>query len=49
MEMLDQLKEVEDQLEDALNELDKYKQLYQNCKNMIYHSDAKDKIDQALG
>jgi len=47
--MLDNMKQIEDQLEDELNENQKLKALYKNCRNQIYHSDSTDKIDTALG
>ena len=42
------MKQIEDQLEDEVNEVERLKQLNKVAMNQIYHAD-KDLIDQALG
>ena len=47
--MLEQMKNVEDQLEDALNEVEKTKLELKTVENKIYYANKKDKIDACLG
>ena len=47
--MLEQMKKVEDQLEDALNEVEIKKQEIRLIENKIYYANKKDKIDTVLG
>ena len=47
--MLEQMKIIEDNLEEALNEIDRLKEQYKNAANMIYHAAKGDEIDNKLG
>ena len=56
MDMLEQMKIIEDHLEEALGEIDKLKEqyakaasLYKNAANLIYHATRGDEIDMKLG
>ena len=49
MDMLEQMKIIEDHLEEALNEMDRLKELYKNAANLIYHAAKGDDIDLKLG
>ena len=49
MDMLEQMKIIEDHLEEALGEIDKLKELYKNAANLIYHAARGDEIDRKLG
>ena len=49
MDMLEQMKIIEDHLEEALNEIDRLKEQYKNAANMIYHAAKGDEIDNKLG
>ena len=47
--MLEQMRVIEDQLEEQDNELEKLKLIVKNSANLIYHADKHDVIDTALG
>ena len=49
MDMLGQMKIIEDNLEESLGEIDKLKEEYQNVANLIYHATKGDEIDMKLG
>ena len=45
MEMLEQMKIIEDHLEEGLSEIDRLKEMNRTAMNQIYHADRSDKID----
>ena len=49
MDMLEQMKIIEDHLEEGLNEIDRLKEMNKNAMNQIYHAFKGDQIDEKLG
>ena len=49
MDMLEQMKLIEDHLEEGLNEIDRLKELNRKAMNQIYHAHRDDIIDEQLG
>jgi hypothetical protein len=49
MDMLEQMKIIEDHLEEGLNEIDRLKEMNKNAMNQIYHAYKGDPIDERLG
>ena len=45
MDMLEQMKIIEDHLEEGLNEIDRLKELNRTAMNQIYHAHRDDIID----